>query len=242
MAAVRGILFDFHETLISADRWMVMETGGIAVEILVRLGVWGGPPPVEARQTVDALYATLRGISREAGVEYPAAEIARLALGALGLEGRFPEARIAEALEALFRSYLPDVTIKDGVGETLEVLARRRYRMGIVSNVTYAPFVPWALDAHGLQGYFERFVSSAELGLRKPRREIFTAALSAMGLAPGQVAYVGNDYLKDVMGAKLAGLWAVWVHTSMRPDAIAGRFSMLPDLIDRMQGARQVVS
>jgi hypothetical protein len=27
---VRAVLFDFHETLISADRWMVLETRGIA--------------------------------------------------------------------------------------------------------------------------------------------------------------------------------------------------------------------
>ncbi len=252
MSRVRGILFDFHETLISADRWMAMETGSIATEILQQLGVWGAQPPADQRRIVEGVYATLRTVSRDVGVEYPAATIARLALEALGLESRFGAPEIARAVEVLFRGYLPDVTIKDGVTEALDVLARRGYRMGIVSNVAYAPFLAWTLEDHGLRAHFETIVTSAEVGLRKPRGEIFAAALAAMGLAPREATYVGNDYLKDVMGARLAGLCAVWVpgpsakdyraYTAVRPNAVAGRFSLVPDLIDRMQVAREVVS
>jgi len=249
---VKAVLFDFHETLISADRWMAMETGSIATEILQQLGIWGAEPPAEQRRTVEGVYATLRTVSRDTGVEYPAGTIARLALEALGLERRFGEPEITRAIEALFRRYLPDVTIKDGVAEALDALARRGYRMGIVSNVTYAPFLTWTLEDHGLRSYFEGIVTSAEVGLRKPRGEVFVAALGMLGLAPREATYVGNDYLKDVMGARLAGLWAVWVpgpsakdyraYTAVRPNAVAGRFSLVPDLIDRMQVAREVVS
>lgn len=252
MSRVRGVLFDFHETLISADRWMAMETGSIATEILQQLGVWGAQPPADQRRVVEGLHATLRTISRDAGVEYPADKIAHLALEALGMEGGFDEAEIARAVEALFRSYLPDVTIKDGVREALRTLKERGYRMGIVSNVAYAPFLAWTLEDHGLRAHFETIVTSAEVGLRKPRGEIFAAALAALGVTPREAIYVGNDYLKDVMGARLAGLSAVWVpgpsakdyraYTAVRPSAVAGRFSLVPDLIDRMQVAREVVS
>jgi putative hydrolase of the HAD superfamily len=242
MRDVRGVLFDFHETLISADRWFVMEIGGIAAEILQHLGVWGDDPPADERQRVEHTYAQLRAISVGAGVEYSAHEIGRVALRAIGRDGEVTEQDLAAAVDRLSRSYLPDVTLKPHVPETLGILARRGLRMGILSNAAHTAFLEWALEMHGVRGFFGPIVASGDLGIRKPRREIFAAALEAMGLAADETVYVGNDYLKDVMGAKLAGLRVIWVpdrsgedyrpYTSIHPDAVAARFDALPAALD----------
>ncbi len=72
MTVVRAVFFDVHETLISADRWMAMETGGIAIELLQHLGVWDGEPPADGRQRVERAYAYVRAISAGTALEYPA--------------------------------------------------------------------------------------------------------------------------------------------------------------------------
>jgi len=244
---VAAVLFDFHETLISADRWMALETGGIATEVLRALGAWNGGPAEHARTLVEQTHARLRAISRDTGIEYGAAEITRILLTDLGLYGRFPRAAIETAVETLFRSYLPDVRLKPSAAEGLDALARGGYRMGIISNATYGPFIGWALQRLGVGGFFEHIVVSADVGLRKPRREIFDAALAAMRVPAAAAVYVGNDYLKDVVGAKLAGLRAIWLphhgarddgaYTPVHPDAVADRLTALSDLIAPWRGA-----
>lgn len=246
--AFRGVLFDFHETLISADRWMAMETRGIATEILDHLGIGKGAVTTLMTQQAQDAHTRLRAISRDTGLEYPAAEVARVILRDLGLETRFDDGAIAAAVERLFRSYVGDVRLKPRVAETLTVMARHGCRLAVVSNATYGPFLEWALDACGIRGHFERIVVSADVGLRKPRREIFDAALRAMELASADAVYVGNDYLKDVVGAKLAGLSAVWIpeasatdhrrYTRVHPDARADTFDAVPEILDRLQALR----
>jgi putative hydrolase of the HAD superfamily len=245
---VRAVLFDFHETLISADRWMVLETRGIATEVLQAIGVWNGGMPEPARARAEEAHARLRAISRDTGIEYSAPEIARIVLAELGLDGQYGAAAVDAAVETLFRSYLPDVRLKPSVAEGLDGLARAGYRMGIVSNATYGSFIAWALEALGVGGHFEHITVSADVGLRKPRREIFDAALAAMGLPAAEAVYVGNDYLKDVVGAKLAGLRAIWLpdpgarddrpYTRWHPDAVADRMAALPGIIAPWRAGR----
>ena len=82
---------------------------------------------------------------------------------------------------------------------------------------------------------------SADAGFRKPRPEIFEAALRAIGVRAAESVYVGNDYIKDVIGAKLAGMAAVWLpdagaedpraDTGVQPDAVIRDLSELPPLV-----------
>jgi putative hydrolase of the HAD superfamily len=241
MAVVRGVLFDFHETLISADRWMAMETGGIAVELLQQPGLWNGDLPETARQQVEHTYARLRAVSGTTGLEYSAREIGRIMLRAAGRVGSVADVELEHAVQMLYRHYLPDVTLKPGALNTLKALSRLGVRMGIVSNAAYGPFLSWALEAHDARYFFETIVVSAQTGVRKPRPEIFAAALETMRLPAGEAVYVGNDYLKDVIGAKLAGLRAIWVpdakamdfrdYVTVAPDAVAERLDLIPAIV-----------
>ncbi|MDQ7859504.1 MAG: HAD family hydrolase [Armatimonadota bacterium] len=244
--AIRAVLFDFHETLISADRWFAMEIGGIAVEMLQHLGLWAGAPPEEDRRRIEAAFARLRAVINGAGVEYSAQEIGRRMLRAVGRDGVSVEALDAAAAR-LFRAYLADVTVKPGAARALDALAVAGLRLGIVSNVAYGPFIAWALEAHGLRERFHAIVASAEVGLRKPRREIFAAGLEAVGVAAAEAVYVGNDYLKDVVGAKLAGMRAIWMpdagaadyrpDTAIHPDAVVGGLDEVPAVLAAWAGA-----
>ncbi|WP_329115500.1 HAD family hydrolase [Streptomyces sp. NBC_01353] len=73
----------------------------------------------------------------------------------------------------------------------------------------------------GLRERFEAVVCAAELGVAKPAAEAFHAACAALGLAPGEVAYVGDQPDIDARGAAEAGLTGIWLDragTGGRPE------------------------
>ncbi|WP_416955678.1 HAD family hydrolase [Streptomyces sp. Agncl-13] len=85
------------------------------------------------------------------------------------------------------------------------------YRLGIVSNSS-ADHQRHKLDAVGLLPYFgDRLVCSEQLGAAKPAPSIFLAGCAKIGLQPHEVAYVGDKYIVDAVGAHEAGLRAYWL-------------------------------
>ncbi|MFD3549556.1 HAD family hydrolase [Streptomyces sp. NPDC058655] len=84
------------------------------------------------------------------------------------------------------------------------------YRHGVLSNSSTANQDP-KLRHLGLRDRFEVLVCAAELGVSKPEAAAFLAACEALGLPPGEVAYVGDQPETDARGARDAGLVAVWL-------------------------------
>jgi putative hydrolase of the HAD superfamily len=166
-------------------------------------------------------------------------------LRALG-DSKTSDAAIGDAVDELYRRYISDVTLKPGAASVLADLEQMGCRLAIVSNAAHAPFLEWALEAQGVRGHFSSVVVSAEVGVRKPRPEIFEAALRAVGARAGDAVYVGNDYIKDVLGAKLVGMRAVWMpdahaedpraYTTAQPDAVIGDLAALPPLVQGWMG------
>ena len=59
--------------------------------------------------------------------------------------------------------------------------------------------------------YINFIVSSEEAGIEKPGTAIFKLALEKIGLLPEQVIMIGDNYKKDILGAKKMGLKAFLV-------------------------------
>ncbi len=60
----------------------------------------------------------------------------------------------------------------------------------------------------GIDGYFEKVYSSADVSWEKPNPRIYQAALAGMGVSAG-VVMIGDSLAADVRGAHAAGLCAV---------------------------------
>ncbi|MGI5350509.1 HAD family hydrolase [Streptomyces sp. CA-250714] len=85
------------------------------------------------------------------------------------------------------------------------------YRLGIVSNSS-VDHQRTKLDAIGLLPYLDgTLVCSDEHGAAKPHPSIFLAGCASLGLEPREVAYVGDKYALDAVGAREAGLHAYWL-------------------------------
>lgn len=135
-------------------------------------------------------------------------EMTQKILDRLGFHDPGLVARLLVATEAIFdtpgvlRAY-PEV---EGV---LQALRSRGYRLGVVSNWS------WNLEERirqaGLDGYFDVLMPSACAGCDKPHPMIFQRALQALGVPPARAIHIGDSYEADVIGARRAGMEAVWL-------------------------------
>ncbi|MEU8900091.1 HAD family hydrolase [Nocardia sp. NPDC048505] len=63
----------------------------------------------------------------------------------------------------------------------------------------------------GIREHFEAVLCADEIGHAKPAAAAFHAACAALDLPPGAVAYVGDRLDVDALGARDAGLTAIWL-------------------------------
>lgn len=114
-----------------------------------------------------------------------------------------------------------------------------RFQLGLVSNFDHAPAVYRVLERERVRVLFQEILISAEVGWRKPSREIFQLMLDRMRLDPAETLFIGDSLLFDVSGAKQIGMETVWLNPENRPahpdlpapDHIIPRLTDLPDIL-----------
>ena len=133
-------------------------------------------------------------------------------------------------------------------------LRARKIAVGIISNAQYTtPYLFPALTNKTIHEHGARedlCVWSYEHKASKPDPRMFPAALDVLakdGIAPHEVAYLGNDMLNDVYSAQEAGCKAILFAGDQRslrwraddercanrtPDAIVTDLSQIPDILD----------
>lgn len=147
-------------------------------------------------------------------------------------EAEFIEYTTAHQLKELLKSYgypeVSDGTLRLGLEKlyavsqahwhaeedaipTLETLRQQGYRMGIVSNAGDDADVQKLVSQTDLTPYFDYVLSSAACGIRKPNPRIFEFALSHWGLLPDQAIMVGDTLGADILGARNAGIFSIWI-------------------------------
>lgn len=112
----------------------------------------------------------------------------------------------------------PYVKVVPGIEDALRAL-QPDYRLVIATNavMSTAGQVRAALARGGLDGYFEGIWTALELGVAKPDPAYYSAVLREAGHAPGEVVMVGDSFATDVLGAKQAGMRAVWYNAAGQP-------------------------
>ncbi len=90
------------------------------------------------------------------------------------------------------------------------------YRLGIIANQPSA--VKDAMRRDELDGYFEVWGVSDDVGLEKPDPRLFAHVLETAGVEPERSAMVGDRLDYDIRPSKAAGMRAVWVLRGEAPD------------------------
>lgn len=124
----------------------------------------------------------------------------------------------------------------------LAALSAAGYRLGVAGNQPQAAEA--ALAAAGVAVDF--IASSARWGVEKPDPAFFAKVAEAAGAEPAAIAYVGDRLDNDVLPAKAAGMFAVFLRrgpwgviTADAPEAAAAdlRLDTLADLPAALAGA-----
>ena len=96
--------------------------------------------------------------------------------------------------------------LRNGMLELLDAADAARVPVGIVSNALCGQVHIDFLDAHGLTARFAAIVHSDEVKLRKPNPEMIWLATRALGVEAGEAWYVGDNFDRDVLCGKRAGI------------------------------------
>lgn len=106
-----------------------------------------------------------------------------------------------------------DETPFDDAPETLDLLKKRGYHLGVIANQAFG--TAQRLDAWGLFKYFDVVAASAELGVAKPNKLIFEKVFEMAGCLPYEAVMVGDRLDNDMIPAKAIGMKTVWIRKGL---------------------------
>lgn len=110
---------------------------------------------------------------------------------------------LGRVLERHKREHLwswPDPT----ASEVFAKLKNLGYRLGVISNSDGS--IERSMNKFGFAPFFDCMIDSHVVGVEKPDPRIFELALQQLGLPAERCAYIGDNYDRDVIGARRAGL------------------------------------
>ena len=127
------------------------------------------------------------------------------ALKICGIELMSQDKRVREAIDVFMDAFADSMRMDDYVLSLLEQL-QRKYKLAIVSNMSYADAEIRSLKKLGIAKYFDAIVISGKVGCRKPNPMIFQEALKSVNLKAIETVFVGDSPIADVAGANQVGM------------------------------------
>jgi len=124
--------------------------------------------------------------------------------------------------------HIVDAELVAGAPEVLENIRRRGCKIALIANADSID-VRNILSACRLDSYFDATIISGELGIEKPDRRIFQAALDELRVKPGKALMVGNRLDTDIVGANSVGMKSVWFRWNSRYDSTIKTEDKRPD-------------
>ena len=234
---ITTVCFDFYNTLYAAHEWFELEVRELPSRFLHALSGQAPPFSPEQEERVRRAYRVVREEVHRSGREVTAEEGLRRACLGAGLP--FPEGA-TKLLDRLQREAYRKGREEPGACECVRSLAAAGYRLGIVSNALHKDFILWSLQDSGLLGCFSGVFASADIGYYKSSPELYRRALDALETEPANAVHVGDSYRFDVLGARAAGIRAVWYSPlraeppGMDADATIAHLGQLLEVIEAM--------
>ena len=157
------------------------------------------------------------------------------ALNNLGCAMKPEDPRIKAALNTFFQRYVESLELRPCTKKLLTRI-KERYKLGLVSNFTYAPVIYASLRKLGINQFFDAVVVSHENGWRKPHTKIFHDALGKLRIKAEEAVFIGDSPLEDIKGAHAAGLKTVFVASQFFSLKDVEDSGLKPDFVARNLG------
>lgn len=224
----KAVLFDLDHTLYDRDATLLRLTPPFVERFLCRFH----SRPVDERAVADALIAAdkLNYIGWPATYE----ELAD------GLPWDPPG---YEAFREFMQAYLGRcATPYPDTHDVLRRCAGLGLDIGVVTNGS-KEMQNEKIDTLGIRPYMKCIVISGEAGVQKPDPAVYALAAKAIGHAPEDIAFVGDNPLNDVIGPEAAGMTGIWLdHFSdwpegrPKPSHVAHRLGEVVGMLETMRG------
>jgi putative hydrolase of the HAD superfamily len=204
---VDGVLLDIDDTLVDTHASFAAGMGAVAEHYLPHLREQG------PRKALDHWFEDRGGYyDRYAAGELGFLQQRRLRADALlsDLGGTSLDDESFLEWNAVYeRAFTASWVAMPGAVELVDALNAANVPLGAVTNHESA-YQRDKLTRCGLGG-LPVLVGVDTLRVAKPDARVFLHACELAGLAPGRTVYVGNDLHVDAIGARDAGLQAVWL-------------------------------
>jgi putative hydrolase of the HAD superfamily len=217
-ASLDAVLFDLGHTLMdwTWDDDLLVAGHRAGLEAIERYS----EPAAEALTSRYIHEAQLHDWEAVEEVEYPG--LVRTMLGDVGVE--VGEDDLVRFLEAEHAAWAPARKVASMSEALLDSLHDRGLKTGLVSNA-WDPrwLMERELAAMGLLERLDAIVFSSEVGVRKPRPEIFYRVLDELGVEPERSVFVGDRLEADIKGAADLGMTtiqAMWFRAEESDDGI----------------------
>jgi putative hydrolase of the HAD superfamily len=205
---IKAIIFDFIGTLTNVKNYSLENSKMKLYGAIIDAGF-----NVDVKSFLDAYsraHEKYRVIRYEKLIEVTNAVWISEALNSLGFKATPEDSRIKTAVNIFFEDYLDSLELRPCAKKLLEKVSME-YKLGIISNFTYAPVIYAGLRNLGINKFFNAVLVSEEVGWRKPHIKIFQEALKRLGIVAEEAVYVGDSPEEDIMGAKAAGIKTIFV-------------------------------
>jgi putative hydrolase of the HAD superfamily len=218
---LEAVLFDWGHTLMD---WVWDEE-------LLEAGIRAGLAAVDAPpESVPALTERYRAEAKLTDWEVPEEveyePLVRTMLAESGVE--VDDEALRTYLLAEHAAWAPARRLASMSLALLDALRERGLKTGLVSNAMDPPWILLLdLEEQELAERLDAVVFSSEVGVRKPRPEIFRAALDKLDVPAERVLFVGDRLYADVRGARDVGMrtvQAMWFRAEEDEDDVEPDF------------------
>jgi putative hydrolase of the HAD superfamily len=210
LSPIKAVIFDFIGTLTNVKNYSLESSRMKLYKAIVEAGF-----NVEAKDFLEAYsqaHEKYRVIRYQKLTEVTNAVWIAEALNSLGFKTNPEDTCIKMAVNAFFEDYLNSLETRPCVKRLLNMVSTE-YKLGMVSNFTYAPVIYAGARKLGINRFFNVILVSEAVGWRKPHIKIFEEALKRLRVAAEETVYVGDSPLEDIKGAKAAGMKTVFVQS-----------------------------
>ena len=205
---IKAIIFDFIGTLTNVKNYSLETSKTKLYMAIVEAGF-----NISAESFLEAYsqsHEKYRLIRYQELVEVTNAIWIAEALNSLGFKTNPEDTRIKTAVNVFFEDYLNSLKLRPCVKKLLNKVSTE-YKLGLISNFTYAPVIYAGIRKLGINHFFNAILVSEEVGWRKPNTKIFKETLRRLGATAKETVYVGDSPLEDIKGAKAVGMKTVFI-------------------------------
>lgn len=217
----KAIFFDLGETLVTQNIEDNMVTRNALQELSTIL-----TKPVSTEKLFQIYkqgYRVNETMRSQHHVEIPI-QVWMLQLLRRALGGEPSSQLVNKAIKIVVSARTANAVAFDDAHKVVRNLSKRPVKLGIISNVSSHEVALGILKRVRLSRYFDRVVTSAFTGIRKPDPGIFLYALMQLGIRPEQAVHVGDSERHDIEGGYAAGLRTVLVRRNTEPQKTLANF------------------